>query len=106
MKCSGGNHNVYVPKLLWMAIDDNVVSCRGIISDSASNVVCRLLHGNVLRADGILQSLWWVRRYHCRFGRCNHLVINTLVASDVNRKRVIAQRFHFVDGQVSVWLVR
>lgn len=55
MKCSGQSEEVYVPKLLWMAIDDNVVSSRSIVGDSVS-IVSRLLHGHgdVLRADGVL----------------------------------------------------
>lgn len=94
---------VYIPDMLWMPIDDDVVCVRSVIDHSAST---RLLKSHMLWTDRVLQSLRWHRRIHCGLGRLNHLVVSTFISCNVNRKRVVSQRLHLVDCQVSVGLIR
>lgn len=93
----------HIPDVLGVTVDDDVVSSGCVVGDGAP---AGLLHGDVLRADRVLQSLRRLRRAHRRLGRLNHLVVDALIACDINRQRVIAQRLHFVDGQVAVRLIR
>lgn len=93
---------VYIPNMLRMAVDHDVVSSGCVVGDRLST---RLLQNDVLRADGVLQSLRRLRRCHCRISGVDHLVVGAFVASHVNRERIVAQRFHLIDGQVSVRLV-
>lgn len=94
---------IYIPNMLRMTIDDDVISNSCIVSNGPST---RLLQSDVLWTDGVFQSLRRLRCCHCRFSWLNHLVVDAFIACDVNRKRIIAQRLHFVDCQVAVWLIR
>lgn len=50
--------SLFIPDMLWMAVDDDII--WSVISNGSS----RLIHCDVLRADGVFKCSWWQRVVH------------------------------------------
>lgn len=74
---------LHLPNMLWMAIDDDVISGDCVVGYGLS---AGLLQSDVLRADGVFQSLRRLRHRQRRLSRRNHFVVDAFIARDINRQ--------------------